>query len=65
MKLSIKDFSSTCDEILRELRIWLHLLEKSLIENFIFCRMTYFMETPHGTINPFHPNVPVQYSLKS
>ena len=28
MKFSIKDFSSKCDE---------HLLEKSFMENFIFC----------------------------
>ena len=32
MKFSIKDFFSKCDE----LRIWSHLLKKSLIENFNF-----------------------------
>ena len=37
MKFSIKDFSSKCDQIRRKLRIWPHLLEKSLMENFIFC----------------------------
>ena len=37
MKFSIKDFSSKCDQILSFLRIWSHLLEKSLMENFIFC----------------------------
>ena len=37
MKFSIKDFSSKCDQIRRKLRIWSHLLEKSLMENFIFC----------------------------
>ena len=37
MKFSIKDFFSKCDQIPRELRIWLHLLNKSLMENFIFC----------------------------
>ena len=36
MKLSIKDFLSKCDQIRRKLRIWSHLLEKSLKENFIF-----------------------------
>ena len=44
MKFSIKDFFSKCDQIrsflcsfLRSfLWIWLHLLQKSLIENFIF-----------------------------
>ena len=37
MKFSIKDFLSKCDQIRRKLRIWLHLLKKSLMENFIFC----------------------------
>ena len=37
MKFSIKDFSSKCVQIRSFLRIWSHLLEKSLMENFIFC----------------------------
>ena len=37
MKFSIKDFFSKCDQIRSFLRIWLHLLNKSLMENFIFC----------------------------
>ena len=37
MKFSIEDFFSKCDQIRRKLRIWSHLLKKSLIENFIFC----------------------------
>ena len=37
MKFSIKDFLSQCDQIHRKLRIWSHLLKKSLMENFIFC----------------------------
>ena len=37
MKFSIKDFVSKCDQIRRKLRIWSHLLTKSLMENFIFC----------------------------
>ena len=41
MKFSIKDFSSKCDQIRSFLRIWSHLLEKSLMENFIFCAMLY------------------------
>ena len=36
MKFSITDFSSKCDQIRSFLRIWSHLLEKSLMENFIF-----------------------------
>ena len=37
MKFSIKDLFSKCDQIRSFLRIWLHLLKKSLMENFIFC----------------------------
>ena len=33
MKFSIKDFFSKCDQILRKLRIWSHLLKKFLMEN--------------------------------
>ena len=36
MKFSIKDFFSKCDQIRRKLRIWLHLLKKSLMDNFTF-----------------------------
>ena len=38
-KFYIKDFFSNCDQIRRKLRIWSHLLKKSLMENFIFCAM--------------------------
>ena len=37
MKFSLKDFFSKCDKIRSLLRIWSHLLKKSLKENFIFC----------------------------
>ena len=37
MKFFIKDFFCKCDQIRRKLRIWSHLLKKSLMENFIFC----------------------------
>ena len=37
MKFSIKDFFSKHDQIRSLLRIWSHLLKKSLMENFIFC----------------------------
>ena len=37
MKFSIKDFFSKCDQIRRKLQIWSHLLNKSLMENLIFC----------------------------
>ena len=39
MKFSIKDFFSKCDKIRSLLRIWSHLLKKSLMKNFIFCVM--------------------------
>ena len=34
MKFSIKNFFSKYDQIRRKLRIWSHLLKKSLMENF-------------------------------
>ena len=37
MKLSIKDFFSKYDRIRSFLKIWLDLLKKSLMGNFIFC----------------------------
>ena len=37
MKFSIMDFFSKCDQIRSFLRIWSHLLKKSLMEKFIFC----------------------------
>ena len=37
MKVFIKDFFSKCDQIHTKLRIWSHLLMKSLMENVIFC----------------------------
>ena len=40
MRFSVKDFYSKCNQICRKLRIWLHLLKKSLIENFSFCALT-------------------------
>ena len=37
MKFSIKDFFSNFDQIRSKLRIWSYLLNKYLMENFIFC----------------------------
>ena len=62
MKFSIKDFSSKCDQIRRKLWIWLHLLEKSLMEKFSFCAVfvlakqvkipyLYFLKIPLETPN--------------
>ena len=39
MKFSIKGFFSKCDQIRSFLQIWSLLLNKSLMENFIFCRV--------------------------
>ena len=36
IKLSIKDFFSKWDHMSRKLRIWSHLMKKSLMKNFIF-----------------------------
>ena len=35
-KFSFKNLFSKCDQIRRKLRIWSHLLKKSVMENFIF-----------------------------
>ena len=36
MKFSIKDLFRKCDQIGSKLWIWLHLMNKSLLRNFIF-----------------------------
>ena len=45
MKFSIKDYFSKCDQIRSFLRIWSHLLKKSLMENFIFVQWDIFLNT--------------------
>ena len=37
MKFLVKDFFSKCDQMHSFRRIWLRLLKKSKMENFIFC----------------------------
>ena len=37
IKFFITDFFSKCDQICSFLRIWSHLLKKSVMEKFIFC----------------------------
>ena len=49
MKFSIKKFFSKCDQIRRNLRIWSHLLKKSLMENFIFCAVKYLSQSLSNT----------------
>ena len=46
MKFSIKIFFSDCDQMCRKMWIWSHLLEKTLMENFILYAVAYFMEDP-------------------
>ena len=41
MKFSIKGFFIKCDQIRSKLRMWSHLLEKSLMENLIFCAVMF------------------------
>ena len=43
MKFSISDFFGKCDQIRRKLRIWSHLLKKSVVENFIFFVQCFFV----------------------
>ena len=37
MMFSITNFFSKCDQIRRKIRIWSHLLKKSVMKNFFFC----------------------------
>ena len=39
MMFSIKDFFSKCYQIRRKLRIWSHVMKKSLMENIVFCEV--------------------------
>ena len=45
VKFSIHSFSSNCDQIRRKLQLGSHLLEKSLMENFIFCAVNFLRST--------------------
>ena len=43
MRFFIKDFLSKCDQMCRKLRIWSHLLKKSVMENFIVFAVRFLM----------------------
>ena len=43
IKLSVKNFFRKCDQIRSFLRIWSHLLKKSLMKNFIFCAVQFLL----------------------
>ena len=64
MKFSITDFFSKCDQIRRKLRIWSHLLKKSLMENFIFVLHT-DLATSNDHKNRFNPSNKGFYCGKS
>ena len=51
MKFSMKDFFSKCDQIRRTMRIWSHLLKKSLTDNFIFYAGTNFKRSSSSMFN--------------
>ena len=60
MKFAIKDFFSNYDQIRSFLRIWSHLLKKSLMENFIFCAVNIQYNTQ---IVAFKEVLPEMFSL--
>ena len=45
MNVSINQSFCRCEQICRKLCIWSHLLKKSLMGNFIFCAVSYFIES--------------------
>ena len=49
-KFFVNDFFRKCDQILRKLRIRPHLLNKSLMENFIFCAVIHCFEREKSKI---------------
>ena len=51
MKFSNKGFVSKCDQIRIFLRIWSHLLKKSLMKNFIFCAVMIVWNDSHFGLN--------------
>ena len=80
MKFSTNDFFNKCDQIRSFLRIWSHLLRKSLLENFIFCavyiaasfiysqfELKYVLQRCNSfcLFNPFASNAPFLQLLKT
>ena len=51
MNFFIKDFFSECDQIRMFLRIWSHLLKKSLMENIMFCTVYMITSLDNSFIN--------------
>ena len=50
MKFSTNDFFGKYDQMGRKLWIWSHLLDKSLMENFIFYAVINSDEQTHGLL---------------
>ena len=65
MRFSIKDFFSKYVQTRKKLRIWSHLLKKSLMENFIFLCIVGYIYIFELSINPFLANVLISYPLKT
>ena len=69
MKFSIKDIFSKCDQNRRKLWIWSHLLQRSLMENFIFCAVTGLVDGTGPLLNLalslFAPSLLTLYFQKS
>ena len=69
----MKDFSIKCDQIRSFTLIWPHLLEKSLMENFIFCAVAvlpwYSVDSLMAPFNHYnkhnHCNILLLYVIKS
>ena len=63
MKFSINDLLSKCDQICRNLRIWSHLMKKSIMENSIFCAVNFSQKkllsflTDTNTVTMTHVNM--------
>ena len=55
-KFSIKDFFSKCDQICSFLRIWSHLLKKSLMGKFIFWAVSVEDAIYQINLKPVDPN---------
>ena len=59
------DFFSKCDQIRRKLRIWSHLLKKSLMKNFFFCEMCKsFRNAGQDSTEKLKINFNASYNLK-
>ena len=59
MKFPIKNFFSKCDQIRSYMRIWSHLLEKSLINNFIFFAVVLHNNLLNGSNKESYKGMPI------